>query len=671
VPIITSMRRLSLLALLVGIALVPIAYGLAANEHAAHAGDLRRQLGNEASAHAADIDAYFARARSMTLLTVNQPAFRRFDEQPGNRLTKIRAGGRNISDATAALRYLEHLYPASIGEACFIGRTGAERARVVRNDVAGVVNLSRAEKRSPFFHPTFALRAGQVYQAPPYVSPDTGEWVIANATPTPSSEGTKRSIVHFEVTIESFRRELRARDRAVELRIVDAGTGRVVVQGDHEQRLAKPLGVPGDHRFAALARTARTAGIVDVEGHATAYRRVRRADGNANDWLIVATAAGATTSLASDLGAGPVGMLIVALLLGIVGGVGLRAQRRELTSAAETDVLTGLSNRRRLMDDLERRLARGAAEPAVLVLFDLNGFKGYNDTFGHLAGDALLRRLGHALADAVGGSDRAYRLGGDEFCVLAAAADHEAVERRAAVALSEHGDGFDVTAASGTVVIPSEAAAAADALRLADQRMYASKNGGRPGADRQSTDVLVRALAERHPDLGDHLDGVAELAESVACEIGMTDVEVGQVRHAAELHDIGKVAIPDSIICKPGPLDEDEWTFMRRHTIIGERILAGAPALAGAGRLVRASHERFDGGGYPDGLAGSEIPLGARIIAVCDSFDAMLADRPYSRPRSADDAVAELRRCAGGQFDPAVVDAFATVLAARRDPLSV
>jgi diguanylate cyclase (GGDEF)-like protein len=671
VPIITSMRRLSLLALLVGIALVPIAYGLAANEHATRAGDLRRQLVNEAGAHAADIDAYFARARSMTLLTVNQPAFRRFDEQPGDRLAKIRAGGRNISDATAALRYLERLYPTSIGEACFIGRTGAERTRVVRNDVAGVVNLSRAERASPFFHPTFALRAGQVYQAPPYVSPDTGEWVVANATPTPSSVGAKRSIVHFEVTIESFRRELRARDRAVELRIVDAQTGRVVVQGDHEQLLAKPLGVPGDHRFAALTRTAKAAGIVDVDGHATAYRRVRRADGNANDWLIVASAAGVTTSLGSDLGVAPIGMLLVALLLGIVGGVGLRAQRRELTSAAETDVLTGLANRRRLMDDLERRIARGAAEPAVLVLFDLNGFKGYNDTFGHLAGDALLRRLGHGLADAVAGSGSAYRLGGDEFCVLAAATDREAVERLSAAALSERGDGFDVTAASGSVLIPDEATAAPDALRLADQRMYASKNGGRPGPDRQSTDVLVRALAERHPDLGDHLDGVAELAESVARELGMTEAEVGQVRHAAELHDVGKVAIPDSIICKPGPLDDDEWAFMRRHTIIGERILGGAPALAAAGRLVRASHERFDGGGYPDGLAGCDIPLGARIIAVCDSFDAMLADRPYSRPRSADEALAELRRCAGGQFDPVVVDAFAAVVAERRDPLAV
>src|SRR6185437_8722335 len=125
-----------------------------------------------------------------------------------------------------------------------------------------------------------------------------------------------------------------------------------------------------------------------------------------------------------------------------------------------------------------------------------------------------------------------------------------------------------------------------------------------------------------------------------------------QVRHAAALHDIGKVAIPDAIINKPAALSDDEWAFMRRHTLIGERIVAAAPALGGAAALVRASHEAWDGTGYPDALAGTDIPVGARIIAVCDAFDAMIASRPYSPPRSTDEALAELRRCAGSQFDP-------------------
>jgi HD-GYP domain-containing protein (c-di-GMP phosphodiesterase class II) len=133
---------------------------------------------------------------------------------------------------------------------------------------------------------------------------------------------------------------------------------------------------------------------------------------------------------------------------------------------------------------------------------------------------------------------------------------------------------------------------------------------------------------------------------------------------AAELHDVGKIAIPDSILHKPGPLDAREQEFMRRHTIIGESILNAAPALAGAGGLVRSSHERYDGTGYPDGLLAEEIPLPSRIIFVCDSFQAMTTDRPYRQAMNEDDALAELRRCAGTQFDPAVVDAFASELAA-------
>jgi HD-GYP domain-containing protein (c-di-GMP phosphodiesterase class II) len=121
---------------------------------------------------------------------------------------------------------------------------------------------------------------------------------------------------------------------------------------------------------------------------------------------------------------------------------------------------------------------------------------------------------------------------------------------------------------------------------------------------------------------------------------------------------VGKVAVPDAILSKPGPLDEEEWAFIRRHTLIGERIVSAAPALGRVATLVRASHERWDGAGYPDGLAGDDIPLGARIVAVADAFDAMTSQRPYSQPRPPEVALEELHRCAGSQFDPAVVEAF-------------
>jgi HD-GYP domain-containing protein (c-di-GMP phosphodiesterase class II) len=142
----------------------------------------------------------------------------------------------------------------------------------------------------------------------------------------------------------------------------------------------------------------------------------------------------------------------------------------------------------------------------------------------------------------------------------------------------------------------------------------------------------------------------------------MQPEQLDEVTRAAELHDIGKVAIPDTILAKPGPLDATEWSFVRQHTIIGERILLAAPALRPVARLVRSSHERWDGAGYPDGLAGEEIPLGARIVAVCDAFEAMTSDQPYRNRLDVSAAVAELRRCAGTQFDPQVVDVFTRVL---------
>jgi diguanylate cyclase (GGDEF)-like protein len=491
---------------------------------------------------------------------------------------------------------------------------------------------------------------------------------VANATVVPSRDGRRHAIVHFEVTVESFRRAFESDEDEYAVYVVDRRTGRVIIDGGHPQRNGAPLGRPADGRFRTLAADTGDRGLADVDGHRAAYDSVDRAAGNANDWIVVARSTEPPPTLLGDLGVIPIGIAALALLLMLFGATGLRAQRQELLSAAETDGLTGLPNRRRLIADLDRRIPRAGEGAAVLMLFDLNGFKDYNDAFGHLAGDALLARLGHALSTALGARGIAYRLGGDEFCVLCGAHDRVAIERDALEALSESGEGFDVTASHGVVALPDEAADTIEALRLADQRMYAAKQGGRATAGRQSKDVLLRALAERHPDLGEHNDGVAELAVAVAERLGLTEDDVARVRLAAELHDVGKVAIPDAILDKPGPLDDEEWAFMRRHTLIGERILAAAPSLLPVGRLVRASHERWDGGGYPDGLAGTAIPLGARIVAVADAFDAMTTNRPYSKARTAAVALAELRRCAGTQFDAEIVALFETVVFERLAP---
>lgn len=365
------------------------------------------------------------------------------------------------------------------------------------------------------------------------------------------------------------------------------------------------------------------------------------------------------------------GMLTVALAAtaGVLSGVraalvfaqhmALIARGRE---EARIDQLSGLPNRRALVDDLDGVFDGGT--PVTLAFFDLDGFKLYNDTFGHAAGDALLQRLGHRLAAAVGDAGRAYRLGGDEFCALLdeAGLDAEAVLLGAHAALRERGDGFAITASAGSVSIPAEAAEPGEALRIADQRMYAQKAERRGPARQQASELLLAVVRETEPGLDEHNGDVGRLARQLGERLGLEDEELDVVVRGAELHDVGKVAVPDEILHKPAALNADEWQLMRQHTIIGERILLASPGMAPVASLVRSSHERWDGAGYPDGLRGEQIPLGARIIAVCDSFDAIVSDRPYAQGRSVSAAIAELERCAGTQFDPAVVAAFAGLM---------
>ena len=354
----------------------------------------------------------------------------------------------------------------------------------------------------------------------------------------------------------------------------------------------------------------------------------------------------------------------------------LRAQRQALREEslvaqelANQDALTGLGNRRRLMADLEAMVPVATERaPLLLAAFDLDGFKAYNDMYGHPTGDALLRRLGGRLLHAMAGRGHAYRMGGDEFCVLAhvTPTDATAVVERAADALSERGDLFSVRSSHGWVLLPHEEVIdSSTAMRLADRRMYAQKNLGRASAGRQATDALLQVLSERSAELGNHMHDVRARCDAVARQLGMGVDERGTLMQAASLHDIGKAAIPESILDKPGPLNAEEWAFLRTHTVIGERIMVAAPALKEAAKLVRSSHERIDGKGYPDGLAGEEIPLSARIIAVCDAFDAMISRRPYRTRMSPEVALEELRRCAGTQFDRQVVDAFCAVFGER------
>ncbi|HYP49177.1 MAG TPA: HD domain-containing phosphohydrolase [Thermoleophilaceae bacterium] len=659
-----------LIALLLAIGLLSVAVGATARDHGRERDALSKDLKGEVREQAQMLEDYLSQARSLTLITANNPAYQDFYAERGSRAAKVEANGATIRKAQDGLAYLNQLFPGSIGKASFIDRDGHENARAIDGRIAPQAELTADEKRASYFRPTFELSPGEVHQARPYLSPETGEWVISNSTPVQGIDGPEPAIVLVEMTIESFRLRTEDFSTRFDTAIVEAKGGRVVADSRFRQLAGKEvaLGRPGDKRFVPFSRrSGKREGTGELSGRLSAFVALSRNENNANSWLVVATARETGGSWVSDLGLTEAAMVILAALLFGFALFSFRSSQSQLRAAALTDPLTGLGNRRALEADMSNRMALASADrPLQLVLFDLDGFKSYNDTYGHPAGDALLVRLATALEAATNGRGSAFRMGGDEFCVLAQGqpADHEQLRRDAAEALSERGDGFSITASCGSILLPLETSDASEALRLADQRMYANKSSGRSSAGRQSTDVLLRVLAERHPDIGAHLDDVTLLCSRVADELELPEDQRVSLLQAASLHDIGKAAVPDEILTKPGPLTEAEWIFMRQHTVIGERILAAAPALTQAAKLVRWSHERPDGSGYPDGLIASEIPLGARIIAICDSFDAMTTPRPYRRtPMSFEGGLAELRRCAGAQFDPAVVEAFAAAMA--------
>jgi len=354
-------------------------------------------------------------------------------------------------------------------------------------------------------------------------------------------------------------------------------------------------------------------------------------------------------------------LVLVLLARTLVENRRLRALTRDETI---TDALTGLGNRRKLLADLARLLESSDPAPTLLLIFDLSGFKAYNDDFGHTAGDALLARLGRKLAAVPDPAGVTYRLGGDEFCLLAPVGegDAERLIDRASAALSEQSEGFRIGSSFGGVLLPHEATDPSQALRLADERLYGQK---RSKQGIRTVNALVEALSERKTHTHLPTDGVQALAVVIGRMLGLGGEELEALARAAELHDVGTLSIPDDILGKPGPLDEREWKFVRRHTLVGERILRASPRLWGVASIVRATHENWDGSGYPDGLAGAEIPRTARIIAACNAFDAMTSARPYREPLTSQEALAELESRSGTSFDPAVVRVLTALVRAR------
>lgn len=657
-------RVMSVVALLLGLCLLPAGIGAAMAQHSEASASLQAGLSRAASEEAELLSDYFARARSINLLVSRNPALRHFYELPGTRIQRLKAGGPVVEEVNSALRDVDDLFSDSISEACFIDRSGAEVARMIRTQRAPLEELSTNESQNPFFAPTLAMKPGEVYQSAPYLSMDTNEWVIGNATPL-SVRGVNMAIVHFEVSLESFRRATGVKGQA-DVVVVDATTGSVIIDSRYAQPVGGQLGRMGDTRFKDVVPLG-LRGELKVGNRAAAFHRITPGAGNVNAWYVAAVARSSAGAI-YGVHAWTLWLIAAALMFLLVGAVTGQLSHRHLSIAATTDSLTTLGNRRALLRDLSGMI-RGAtsARPLLLILFDLNGFKAYNDSFGHPAGDALLTRLGKALREAAGrqsGPARAYRPGGDEFCVLAPLGPDGArpVLDAASAALTEHGAGFSIDASHGYVLLPEECSDGEEALRIVDQRMYANKRSGRRSADQQSKDVLIRALHERRPELRAHTEALTRLVGAVTERLHMDATDCHVTVQAAELQDIGTVAIPDPILQNRGTMTQDEHDFLRRATSISERIIGAAPALAPVALLVHSANEWFDGSGHPDHLHADQIPLGARILAACSTYTGLTQAWPPSEPLSPADALTELHRHAGTRFDPHVVKTVTAVI---------
>ena len=325
------------------------------------------------------------------------------------------------------------------------------------------------------------------------------------------------------------------------------------------------------------------------------------------------------------------------------------------------DQLTGTKNRRYFEEALVH-YDEPDYYPLALIVIDVNGLKLTNDAFGHLVGDQLLLETAHLLQQESREKDEIARIGGDEFVIIAPNTTLEEAkrlsERMTHLFHEKTVEGLPISASFGEAVKSDALTSITDVFNLAEDRMYHHKVSEKQSRRHHSVQMIMRTLYEKIPREEAHSQRVASLAGKLGEAMGFTGADVNELRTAAILHDIGKVAISNDILEKPTALTEDEWREIRRHPEVSYNILSTVPEYGALSEIVLAHHERWDGTGYPKGLREYDIPLASRIIAIADTYDVMVTGRPYRAAKTVEEALHVIQEEAGRQFDPTLVDVF-------------